>query len=121
MTPETLLAEAAQADREADALFATIHAAGLNTPADRLGYRPLVPTGMAARAERASDLRRKAARLRAEAAELAPPINLKRDAFAPVPPPSPSFVPPTTAAGQPSELEPEIDPVEALVARIMGA
>jgi hypothetical protein len=95
MIPEALLAEAAQADREADTIFAGIHAARSSAPADRLGYRPLVPAPTLARAERASDLRRKAARLRAEAAAQAP-SEIKRTTPALASPPS--VAPPSSAA-----------------------
>lgn len=112
MTPETLLAEAAQADREADAIFAAMNRA--SEAAASNGSRPLVPAGWHDRAEKASDLRRRAKWLRAEAAPPAVPLS----AVAALASPSPELTPPAAASTPP---EPEIDPVEALVARIMGA
>ena len=62
MTPSTLLAQAAVAEREAHALFAKIEVArGGSTGA-------LIPAGFGPEAERASDLRRRARKLRADAA-----------------------------------------------------
>lgn len=62
-----ILAEAAQADREADAIFERMAAAAKPSV---LGGTALIPPGFRGEAQRASDLRRRAAHLRAEAAEL---------------------------------------------------
>lgn len=67
MNAPILLAQAAEADREADAIFEAMDAA---RKPDRVGSRPLIPAGFEATAERASDLRRHARQFRADAAEI---------------------------------------------------
>ncbi|HEY0628574.1 MAG TPA: hypothetical protein VGD23_04520 [Sphingomicrobium sp.] len=103
-----LLAQAADADRQADAIFARMHAARGSTGA-------LIPAGFEAQAQEASDFRRRAEWLRAEADELKPRrITLSVDPALTPPPALPHLQP---AAGA---LDPEPD-LQAVVARIMKA
>lgn len=67
MTEEIMRAEAAKAEREANALWAKIDAARVP---DRVGESPLTPRGFEADAQWASDLMRRARALTAEAAEM---------------------------------------------------
>ncbi len=126
MTRSELLAEAGRADRQADAIFAAINAKSDARPADYLGRRPLIPAGCEADAERASNLRREARWLRAEARdtiESAPASSSKTGVIDPPATPPPAAVRPAPAAGIPFKPKqvPAVDPVEALAKRILAA
>jgi hypothetical protein len=112
MTREELLADAAQADREADAISTAMEAAA---KPDALGFRPLVPPGFEADAAHASDLRREARLLRKEAGLETPRLS----------PPSHNTVPESAASeapfappGRPSGAA---DAAEAIAARILAS
>lgn len=113
MTVSTLLAQAAEADHAADAIFAKMHAAA---KPDRYGSRPLIPAGFEAEAEQASDLRRRARRFRAEADEM-------RAEAAPVAPqPSPPSRP--VAKPRPPAAADKVTPAETaetVAARILAS
>ena len=117
MTPGQLLAQAADADRQADAIFAQMDAATDSLPADVFGCRPLIPAGFADRAQKACDLRREARYLRQAAEEATPRPAPRASAPLALAPPSPTICM-VTAATPP---EPKPDPIEAIVARIMEA
>lgn len=121
MTRAELLAQAADADRQADQLFERIGAKSDASPVDCFGARPLVPAGCEQTAQHASDLRRKARWLRAEAAELFPAPALNPGAHSlPVTPP-PSTLPSPAAGTSHERKETAADPVEAIARRILNA
>lgn len=121
MNRDQLLAQAADADRQADAIFARLDTARQAEAPDWRGFRPIIPAGWENRAQDASDLRRRAEWLRAEAAVVVAPV-IAKSAVAALAPSSPHRAP-AVATEQPSqpEAEPEPDPIEALVARIIAA
>ena len=140
MTRDALLAEAAAADRKADALCNEIEAAHMTVAPDAFGNRPLTPAGYEGQSVEASDLRRQATYLRAEAGEASPtmatsPVRLPAPKT-PAPAPPKPFAPAETvesvarrilASGSTAEgsvpfpRPSAVDPVEAVVARILAA
>lgn len=114
MNRDNLLAEAAKAEAAANAIFAKIEAA-------RGGSDALIPAGMRAEAERASDFMRRARDLRAEA-------SATRAAPAPRPAPAAPKAPvnnPTSAAARHAPpLAPaaaETETADAIAARILNS
>jgi hypothetical protein len=107
-----MLAQAAEADRAADAIFDAMDAAG--TP-DRFGFRPVIPAGFEANAERASDLRRRARCLRADAAEIVQD-SAPRTAITPAKPPA--AVAPAIAPPKPAE---PVETADTVAARILNS
>jgi hypothetical protein len=110
MSTAQLLAQAAEADRKADGIFAAMRAAST-----AVRGRPLIPVGWEARAQTASDLRRKAERLRAQVAAESRPTTLSRTPVALISPSSPVPFAKSVMAARPG---PKPDPVEDLVAQI---
>lgn len=121
MNRAQLLAQADDADRQADGIFARLDIARQAEAPDWRGCRPIVPAGWESRAQDACDLRRRAEWLRAEAAAVVVPA-IPKSAVAALAPPSALCNPVVTAEqiSQP-EIEPEPDPIAALVDRIMRA
>jgi hypothetical protein len=116
-----LLAQADDADRQADAIFSRLDAARQTETPDWRGFRPIVPVGWESRAQDASNLRRRAEWFRAEAAAVVAPA-IPKSAVAALASSSPHRAPAATAeqTSQP-QPEPEPDPLAALVERIMKA
>ena len=94
MNEHDLRAEAARAEGEANAIFATITAARNKLPPDVYGARPLTPPGFAEDSARASELKRKA-RVHLQLAE-----KMAAEAT-PLPTPTPTPAPPPVAASRP--------------------
>lgn len=105
-----LLAQAEAADRAADAIFAAMD--GANSPGT--GSRLLIPAGFEGEAERASDLRRRARHLRAEADEM----RAERAQIAPQPSPRPA---PAAIVGDAPPAKPvaPVETAETVASRIL--
>lgn len=125
MNRDQLIAEAASADRQADAIFRSIDAQRARHPIDELGFQPLIPAGRERDAKHASDLRRRARTLRADADDLlaaASTASPKSGASpAPVTPPSPPNPRPAAGPSIPRKRPLAADPVETIAARILKA
>lgn len=123
MNAATLLAEAAEAEREATAIFDAMHEAR-NEPGAGDRY---IPNGWGARAQQASDLMRHARSLRADAAEFTldsvpPPVAAAPAARPPAPPaPSAPAPSPSTVVGVPSIAPTAVETAETIAARILAA
>jgi hypothetical protein len=111
VTPSSLLAQAAEADHAADNIFAKMHAAA---KPDRYGSRPLIPAGFEAEAVHASDLRRRAERLRAEAGEM----RAEATPVAPSPSPAPAAI--IRQPAPPKPVEP-VETAESVAVRIFNS
>ncbi len=89
-----LLRQATEADAEADRIFEALsreaEAEFVRCPTAWIGGRPLLPAGGAARSQHASDLRRKAERLRAKASEEAQAVIRRVAASRTAPAPAPT-------------------------------
>jgi hypothetical protein len=118
MSADLLLAQAAEADRKADAIFVAMATVRHNEPSDYLGQRPHIPKGWGARASDASDLRREAERLRREAAPVRKSQTGASVALA-SPPSSGRLATPQATAARTSK--PKSDPVDDLVAQIVSS
>lgn len=131
MTRAELLAQADTADREADRLFTVASAgAAARTKAAkeagqffRAGEGFLHGEGQADNVARASELRREARRLRAEANAIPETSFPNAGVIDPPATPPPAAVRPAPTAGILSKPipAPAVDPVDATVARIMRA
>ena len=122
MTAAQLLAEAGTADREADAIFERVNAAA---PAHPLGGRVLVPSGSETALEQASDLRRLARSLRAEAGGGAGTPNTKfvstaAGTAAPLSPARPAVVEPGRGTRPQSRQSSMTEELQAEVARCLS-
>lgn len=109
MTEDMMRAEAAKAEREANAIFAKIEEA-------RGPTGPLTPAGFEARRERASGLMRRARALTAEADEMradAAPVPTQ-----PSPPPAPAAKSPGLAPVKPVT---PLETAETVAARIINS
>lgn len=116
MTPATLLAEAADADREADLIFARADAA-------RGDSNVLRVAGFEGELERASDLRRRARAVRADASQIAQDSLPQPCAPAPAAPDSPKIQQSTAPAPAPLQHcgASAVDTIEAVAARILAS
>lgn len=125
MNAATLLAQAAEADGAANAIFAKLDAAPKRPHPDGGFYA--YPAGSAGEVERACDLKRNARYLRADAAEIVLDSSTKARAATPAKPVAPNEtneVPPSTALAPVAPLVRASvveDPVESIAARILAS
>jgi len=125
MNAATLLAQAAEADRAANAIFAKLDAAPKRPHPD--GGCFTYPAGSAGEVQRACDLKRRASYLRADAAEIVLDSATKARAAAPAKAVAPTETNEiqtcTTPEARVAPLRPGVvqDPADAIAARILAS